>query len=88
MDIEELTKDELAAYALDTFGEKLNKRERLEDLQKKVAAMKPKTEIADEMPTIKVDFLKHPVNGRVYNATPLLLRRGDMLPCDENGKTV
>ena len=32
--------------------------------------------------------LKHPENGRVYVKTPLLIARGDMLPCDEHGKLV
>jgi hypothetical protein len=31
-------------------------------------------------------YLKHPANGRVYVATEHLAKRGDMIPCDKNGR--
>lgn len=37
---------------------------------------------------VSAKYLLHPFNGRINIATPELIARGDMVPCDENGKAL
>lgn len=37
---------------------------------------------------LPITHLKSPVNSRVFEATPELMRRKDLVPCDEDGKKV
>jgi hypothetical protein len=46
---------------------------------------KPGKEVPKEVP---IEYFLNPVNRRVHVATPALMARKDLLPCDENGKKV
>ncbi len=37
---------------------------------------------------VEITHLKHPVSHRVFEATELLLKRKDLIPCDEDGNKV
>ena len=93
-DFESMTKDELAAYAKDNFDAELVKRrshsELVSDVRKLVNGEKldavKKAVNAGEKPMPA--FLRHPTNGRVFEATADLMSRGDMIPCDAEGNNV
>jgi len=100
--IDDMTKDELREAAL-LHGVELDmtkkRAELIEEVKKLSGGQNDELEPAKE-PEKKVapkaekkdkagaKYLKHPVNGRVYVATELLVKRGDMIPCDANGKSV
>ena len=75
-----MTKDEIMAEldARQIVYSKRDSREKLLDRLRKEGAKQSNTvqKVAD------VKFLKHPVNGRVYPATPELLRLGTMIPAE------
>lgn len=86
-----MTKDELCEYAQETFGVELNKRHTLNALQAEVEELEgsdANTSIGDVEVVVDADFLRHPVNKRVFESTPGLLKRGDMIPCDKDGNNV
>jgi hypothetical protein len=66
---------------LEARGQSYNKRDSreklLNQLRKDGSSQSNKVE-----QVAKVKFLKHPVNGRVYTATPELLRLGTMIPVE------
>ncbi len=33
-------------------------------------------------------YVKHPVNGRVYDSSPELLKRADLIPCTKDGRAL
>ena len=39
-------------------------------------------------PELPITHLKNPVNNKVFAATPDLMKRRDLVPCDEDGKKV
>lgn len=113
--VTEMTKNELAEYALAKHGVELdlqNKKDALvEQVQKLNAGAPPTTDSENpEQPTKTepeqptdigghaplpavevpkgVQYVKHRENGHVFLATELLLKRGDMVPCDEKGNPV
>ena len=85
-----MTKDELCAHAEETFDVTLNKRDSLDSLRNQVLELESNegATISDELVTIEPEFLKHPENGRIFKVAPGLLSRGDMIPCDKDGKNV
>ena len=89
--IEEMDKDQLEAYALANHGVELDKRKKLDDLRAQVAEMDAPPQPKGNVKAARKEpegYLRHPTNHRVYKATPLLKARGDMIPCDKNGKNV
>jgi hypothetical protein len=129
--IDDMTKDELADYALREFGQEIDVSLLKKDLvvmvknlaelaaKNKADADLPPPEGETEAETIAppteavateeapqatspapvvvpppsnrkagVKYLRHPTNGRVFEADKHLLSRGDMIPCDVNGKTL
>lgn len=105
IDFDTATIDDLAAYALENFDKKLDKRKGLTKLVaecKKLAGVEddgaddePKD---DNAPSVSyhrpkllpkhIKYLRHPTNNRVHEATQLLWKRGDMIPCDKKGQSV
>jgi hypothetical protein len=96
--IGKLNKDCLAGFAWKKFGYKLNLLKHItvlrgELVMKALVALGTiaEDEYCDEETRIAIEkviprFLKHPVNGRINPATPQLLKRGDLIPCTEDGK--
>jgi hypothetical protein len=84
-----MDKNELADFALSELAVELDLHRPLKELKQEVKNLleKGKTAPAAAMPN-EVKYLKHPSNGRVYAATPILWRRGDMIPCDKDGTPV
>lgn len=92
--VKDADKDALYEYALGKFAVELDKRRKLDDLRKDVeslietgelpAATTPKK--AKEVQTPQ--YLRHPVSGVVFEYTDYLSKRGDMIPCDADGKNV
>lgn len=97
----EMEKDELKKYAHSRLGRKLDLNKRIKMLRLEVVTLvknklklpqdtdnsnagpkaKPETEVAE--------FVFSPTNRRVFEATELLLKRTDLIPCwlvDEKGK--
>lgn len=90
-----MKKDDLSAYALAEHGVELDLTKPIKDLREYVASMDDKkakkqgqTQDDEEKEVPLSTHLKHPVNGRVYEATPALRARKDMLPCNAKGKAV
>ncbi len=88
-----MKKDELADYALAEHGVELDMTKKKDDLIAEVTALdaaKAGTgqKAAAEPAAVKSDYLRHPVNMRVYLSTPELLKRGDMIACDKKGRAV
>lgn len=91
-DISTMTKDDLAEYALGQYGVELDKRKKIETLRAEVQALgekgaAPKAE-PEAATSANAAYLKHRKNGRVFVATPALIKRGDMIPCDAKGDPV
>lgn len=91
--IAEMKKDSLADYALSEHGVELDMTKKKDDLVAEVTALDAakagKAPKADAEPVASTPgYLRHPVNLRVYLATPELLKRTDMVPCDKDGKSV
>jgi hypothetical protein len=57
---------------------------------KKLEAMTVPKEIRDKKYPVEVEIthLKHPVNGRIFEVNPDLIRNKELIPCDEDGKKV
>ena len=90
-DISRYDKDMLATYAKKEFNVALNKRKKLDELRTQVTALQrgeKQEEAKDEEEAPPPEFLKHPVNKRVFPATKALLARSDMIPCDATGKGI
>lgn len=51
----------------------------------RLSAEKPKKDVPEEVP---IKYLKSLVNGRVFPVSEDLIRRKDLIPCDENGKKI
>lgn len=88
-----MKKDELADYALAEHGVELDMTKKTADLRAEVAALDAAKagnapNVAAEPEAAAPEYLRHPVNLRVYLSTPELLKRNDMVPCDKNGKSV
>lgn len=92
--IEDMTKDELREFALGEHGIELDMTKKRTDLIAEVSKLQKAAPVgAEKEPEpvavkAKATHLKHPANGRVFVATEHLLKRGDMLPCDADGKLV
>ncbi|MBF0256026.1 MAG: hypothetical protein HQL47_06115 [Gammaproteobacteria bacterium] len=89
--IEEMDKDELELFAKQQYGADVDKRKSLENLRdqvSKLAGLGLSNKAEPAAPTGQPEWLKNPTNGRVFKATPLLLRRTDLLPCDESGSLI
>lgn len=102
--IDDMTKDDLREFALGEHGVELDMTKKRAELIEEVKALigKPAPANEPEKPSAKkaspnkhgdksdkkITHLKHPANGRVYVATEHLMKRGDMLPCSEDGKLV
>lgn len=86
MEITEMNKDELEVLAK-SKGIDIDKRRKLEDLQKQLleATGKKPPASAPVEPVISKTHLKHPISGAVFGWTQYLQDRKDMIPCDENG---
>lgn len=90
-DIGTAGKDDLADFARAELGMELDLSKPVRSLRQEVRGAFELMSDGDEgeepeAPTQAPDFLRHPVNGRVFPCTPMLLARGDMIPCDEDGK--
>lgn len=49
----------------------------------------PKFESEKDVPEeVAIEFLMSPENKRIHAASPELLRRKDLIPCDKNGKRI
>lgn len=92
----EASKDELKIYA-QRLGIKLdfNKKTKILILTV-ITALKKKLNMpledgeegsADTVVS-KIEYLKHPVHGGIFKATPILLRKKGMIPCDEEGNEI
>lgn len=88
--IEEMNKDELEEVAR-KFGKEIDKRRKLEDIRKDVLELVPKDKQNAEVKektnpeNMVAMYLKHPVTGFVFNATDILMARGDLIKCDKDG---
>lgn len=85
-DLDSMSKDDLAGYARETCGVEIDKRKKREVLIAEIKAMGEPGEEAAEPEPAPTGYLKHPKTGHIFKATALLLRRGDLVPC--NGKRV
>lgn len=84
--INEMTKDELFAYAKDN-NLKIDMRKNVELLRHELGKTQP--EVKPEAPKkAKPTHLKHPTTGFFWPWTKLLEERGDLIPCDEAGHEV
>lgn len=87
----EMSKDELEVFAT-AKGIEIDKRRKLEDLQKQVldATGLKKSAVADQSAVaikgpVKKTHLKHPINGMIFHWTQFLADRKDLIPCDVDG---
>jgi hypothetical protein len=94
--IEEMNKNELAAYAKKELGVvELDLHRPVAELRQEVAALDAKkkatgsaVDIVKKIGKKSIKFLRHPENGRVFPVTEFLLARKDMIPCSEDGTTI
>lgn len=100
-DVDKLTKlnkDALCSFAQKKFGYKPNMLKHTSIIRGELV-MKAQValgeiaddEYCDEETRLAIEkviprFLKHPVNKRINPATPMLLKRGDLIPCTEDGR--
>jgi hypothetical protein len=95
--IGKLNKDALAAFAKKKFGYSLNCLKHIGILRGELI-MKAQValgeiasdEYCDEETRLAIEkviprYLKHPKNGRINPSTPQLLKRGDLIPCTQDG---
>lgn len=95
--IGKLNKDALSSFAKKHFGYSLNLLKHISILRGELV-MKCQVALgeiaADEytddetreaISKVIPQYLKHPVNGRVNPASPMLLKRGDLIPCTKDG---
>lgn len=93
-EVSEMKKDELAAHALSEHGVELDLTKKTADLRTEVLALDEKKAgvgtkaVVVQEPAVAPQYLRHAVNNRVYLATAELLKRGDMIACDKDGKNV
>lgn len=85
-----MKKDDLAAYALAEHGVELDLTKPVKELREYVAGLDERkagkeAPAVEEVKRVKSNYLRHPVNNRVYPTTPVLAARGDMLPCKKDG---
>jgi hypothetical protein len=78
------TKDELAEHAKG-IGIDLDMRKSLENLRKEVSEIKVQPELVPVAPESK-GFLLNKATGLWFPWSKPLADRGDLIPCDENGK--
>lgn len=93
-----MKKGDLINFALAQFGESLDPEKDVKELRAEVTGLLDKARKKEGLPPLKEakkmapkelpKFLRHPVNGRVYEYTPQLGARGDMIPCDADGNNV
>lgn len=93
-----MSKKELVSFALVQFGAVLDPEKDVKALRAEVTDMLDKARKKEGLPSLKEskkkeprkppEFLRHPTNGRVYNYTVQLEKRGDMIPCDKDGNSV
>ena len=91
--VAEMKKDELALYAIAEHGVELDLAKPVKELREYVTALDEKKAgkgVPDKEDEEKPEssHLKHPVNGRVYQSTPVLRARKDLIPCNAKGKPV
>jgi len=84
-EINDMTKDELEAYAKEKFGVDIDKRQKIDALRKQVTALESDGEEKEEAEDRAPAFLRNKMSGRVYAVTPQLLKYEEMEPCDEKG---
>lgn len=85
--IDEMNKDELKTYAKDVFDIELDMRKSIDNLQSEVKSLKKKDPVKVVIADVKKPtHLKNPDTGLYFPWTQLLEERGDLVPCDENGK--
>lgn len=89
IDIDRATKDELSEYAREKLRTELNMGKRIAELRADVRSL---VEEAVEGPTEdgkpRPQYVRNPETGFVFEATPILLARKDLIPCDAEGKDV
>lgn len=89
-DLVEMNKGELQAYAKGTFGVDLDMRKSLDTLLAEVGKLEaPKAQpkaIQPEAP--KATHLLNKATGLWFMHTSALVKRGDLVPCDEEGNPV
>lgn len=83
-DISDMNKDELDEYAKG-IGIDLDMRKTLDNLKKEVAGAKVHPELISIAPVSK-GYLLNKSTGLWFPWTKMLEARGDLVPCDENGK--
>ncbi|HEX7116271.1 MAG TPA: hypothetical protein VF193_14180 [Steroidobacter sp.] len=87
--VDEMDKNELAEFALSELAVELDLHRPVKELREEVKNLLAKGNVTPVLAVPQdVEYLKHPSNGRVYRATPQLWRRGDMIPCDQDGNPV
>jgi hypothetical protein len=85
--IGDMSKDDLERFAKDRYGKSLDKRKSLDALRDQVLKMaRPEPELPQQSSAeAVVKWLRHPVNGQIFEATEHLRKRRDLIPCDANG---
>jgi hypothetical protein len=96
--IGKMNKDTLSVFAKKKFGYNINLLKHIGILRGELI-MKAQVSLgeiaADEycdeetreaIEKVIPQYLKHPVNGRINPATPMLLRRNDLIPCTKDGR--
>ena len=91
--VAKMKKDELALYAIAEHGVELDLARPVKELREYVTSLDEKKAgkgVPDKEDEEKPEssHLKHPVNGRVYQSTPVLRAREDLIPCNAKGKPV
>jgi hypothetical protein len=100
-DLETASKDEMEAYAIEHFGVDLNKRKSAAALRDEVSELQAKAEVGTVAPADKTPaetatvnekddrkYLLNASTGVVFPATKALEKRGDLVPCDKDGKLI
>lgn len=98
--IGKLNKDALAIFAKKKFGYNVNLLKHIgiirgELIMKAQVALGEiaADEYCDDATLAAIEkvipqYLKHPVNGRINPASPMLLKRMDLIPCTKDGRTL
>ena len=88
------SKDALSAYCQEQFGQKLDTRKKWENLEQdardlesgrmieKPVRTSPKMMGQEKSEPDAIAWLLNPATGNKFISTPMLIARGDLVPCD------
>lgn len=83
---DQMTKQEIIDE-LTVLGLSVDKTAKVDVLRAQLMAANNSDTVVSSVPTVGIGsgsrYIKHPINGRVFEVTDDLLRRGDMLPATE-----